>query len=98
MRSSSAGDESLGDIPYLAKGGILQKGMAVVGEAGPELLTMMGNRAMVQPLTSQTQNTTNLGGVSVTVYGAPGQDVRELASIIMDEMESATQRKKAVYA
>ena len=85
-------------IPYLAKGGILQKGSAVVGEAGPELLTMMGNRAMVQPLTSQTQNTTNLGGVSVTVYGAPGQDVRELASIIMDEMESATQRKKAVYA
>ena len=98
VRSSSAGDESLGDIPYLAKGGILQKGMAVVGEAGPELLTMMGNRAMVQPLTSQTQNTTNLGGVNVTVYGAPGQDVRELASIIMDEMESATQRKKAVYA
>lgn len=85
-------------IPYLAKGGILQKGSAVVGEAGPELLTMMGNRAMVQPLTSQTQNTTNLGGISVTVYGAPGQDVRELASIIMDEMESATQRKKAVYA
>ena len=98
VRSSFAGDESLGDIPYLAKGGILQKGSAVVGEAGPELLTMMGNRAMVQPLTSQTQNTTNLGGVSVTVYGAPGQDVRELASIIMDEMESATQRKKAVYA
>ena len=59
---------------------------------------MMGNRAMVQPLTSQTQNTTNLGGVNVTVYGAPGQDVRELASIIMDEMESATQRKRAVYA
>lgn len=98
VRSSSAGDELMGDIPYLAKGGILQKGSAVVGEAGPELLTMMGNRAMVQPLTSQTQNTTNLGGVNVTVYGAPGQDVRELASIIMDEMESATQRKKAVYA
>ena len=87
-----------GNLPYLAKGGILQKGSAVVGEAGPELLTMMGNRAMVQPLTSQTQNTTNLGGVNVTVYGAPGQDVRELASIIMDEMESATQRKRAVYA
>lgn len=98
VRSSSAGDELMGDIPYLAKGGILQKGSAVVGEAGPELLTMMGNRAMVQPLTSQTQNTTNLGGVNVTVYGAPGQDVRELASIIMDEMESATQRKRAVYA
>lgn len=85
-------------IPYLAKGGILSSGSAIVGEAGPELLTVMGNRAMVQPLTSQTSNTTNLGGVSVYVYGAPGQDVRELADIIMDEVQSATSRKAATFA
>lgn len=85
-------------IPYLAKGGILSSGSAVVGDAGPELLTVMGNRAMVQPLTSQTSNTTNLGGVSVYVYGAPGQDVRELAEIIMDEVQSATSRKAATFA
>lgn len=84
-------------IPYLAKGGILSQGSAIVGEAGPELLTMMGSRAMVQPLTSSTTNQTNLGGVNITVYGAPGQDVRALADIIMDEMQSATERKAAVF-
>ena len=84
-------------IPYLAKGGILSQGSAIVGEAGPELLTMMGSRAMVQPLTSSTANQTNLGGVNITVYGAPGQDVRALADIIMDEMQNATERKAAVF-
>ena len=84
-------------IPYLAKGGILSQGSAIVGEAGPELLTMMGSRAMVQPLTSSTTNQTNLGGVNITVYGAPGQDVRALADIIMDEMQNATERKEAVF-
>lgn len=42
---------SIPDIPYLAKGGILSKGSAIVGEAGPELLTLSGGRAIVQPLT-----------------------------------------------
>ena len=84
-------------IPYLAKGGILSQGSAIVGEAGPELLTMMGSRAMVQPLTSSTTSQTNLGGVNITVYGAPGQDVRALADIIMDEMQNATERKEAVF-
>ena len=84
-------------IPYLAKGGILSQGSAIVGEAGPELLTMMGSRAMVQPLTGSTTNQTNLGGVNITVYGAPGQDVRALADIIMDEMQNATERKAAVF-
>lgn len=85
------------NIPYLAKGGILSQGSAIVGEAGPELLTMMGNRAMVQPLTSNTTNQTDVGGVNITVYGAPGQDVRALADIIMDEMQNATERKAAVF-
>lgn len=84
-------------IPYLAKGGILSQGSAIVGEAGPELLTMMGNRAMVQPLTNNTTNQTDVGGVNITVYGAPGQDVRALADIIMDEMQNATERKAAVF-
>lgn len=84
-------------IPYLAKGGILSQGSAIVGEAGPELLTMMGNRAMVQPLTGNTTNQTDIGGVNITVYGAPGQDVRALADIIMDEMQNVTERKAAVF-
>lgn len=88
----------IGNIAYLAKGGILSQGSAVVGEAGPELLTISGNSAIVQPLTNQTKNTTNLGGINMVVYGAPGQDVTDLADIIMDKIESATQRKAAIYA
>lgn len=88
---------TIGKIPYLAKGGILSQGSAVVGEAGPELLTMMGSRAMVQPLTSQ-QKTTNVGGITMYIYGAPGQDVDELADILEDRMETKYQQKAAVYS
>ena len=86
----------MGKIPYLAKGGILSQGSAVVGEAGPELLTMMGSRAMVQPLTSQ-QKTTNVGGINMYIYGAPGQDINELADIVEARMETKYQQKAAVY-
>ena len=37
-------------IPMLAKGGIVRSGSAIVGEAGPELMTVLGNRTVVQPL------------------------------------------------
>lgn len=60
----------LGNIPYLAKGGILNYGSAVVGEAGPELLTLLDNgKAQVTPLTNKTLNTNNYGGVNVNIYG-----------------------------
>lgn len=39
-----------GTIPYLAEGGIVRSGSAIVGEAGPELMTVFGNRTVVQPL------------------------------------------------
>lgn len=39
-----------GTIPYLAEGGIVRRGSAIVGEAGPELMTVFGNRTVVQPL------------------------------------------------
>lgn len=89
---------TIGTIPYLASGGILSKGSAIVGEAGPELLTMQGSQAVVQPLTNNNTTTHNLGGVTINVYGAAGQDIHELANIIMDEMQAATDRKGAVFA
>lgn len=88
---------AIGKIPYLAKGGILSQGSAVVGEAGPELLTMAGGRAVVQPLTNQNTNTTNFGGVNFYVYGAPGQDINELTDQIMDRMETVYRIKGAVW-
>lgn len=97
---SIVGKSQVSKIPLLASGGVVTSGSAIVGDAGPELLTMMGGRAIVQPLTNSntTNNTnTNLGGVTINVYGAAGQNVRELADIIMDEMQAATDRKAAVF-
>ena len=85
----------IGHIAYLAQGGVLQSGSAVVGEAGPELLTMSSQGAVVQPLTRN--NTQNFGGVNINVYGSAGQSVEELAQIIMDEIGNATRRQEAVF-
>lgn len=41
-----------GGIPAFAEGGTLYKGTALVGEAGPELLTVQGGKATVTPLTA----------------------------------------------
>lgn len=86
--------KEIGKIAYLAQGGILSSGTAVVGEAGPELLTMNAGRAIVQPLTNNTSNT-NYGGVTLNIYGAAGQNIQELAEIIMDEIGDATRRQEA---
>lgn len=87
----------IGNIPYLAKGGILSEGSAIVGEAGPELLTMMGNQAVVRPLTNQTSNTANFGSINVYINGS-GQSARELAEEIAVEIENAVQRRGSVFA
>jgi len=41
-------------IPKLAKGGTLLNGMAMIAEAGPELLLQQGNRTKVLPLSSNS--------------------------------------------
>lgn len=89
---------TIGKIPYLAKGGVLSQGSAIVGEAGPELLTMQGNQAIVQPLTNQTSKTTNFGGINMVVYGAPGQNVDELAEVISEKINDEVLRREAVYS
>ena len=89
----------IGKIPYLAKGGDLYTGSAVVGEAGPELLTMMGNHAVVQPLTNHTtSNNTSYGDVQILVYGAPGQNVEELAELVSEKIHATTERRGTAYA
>ena len=40
----------IGHIPFFANGGVLTQGSAIVGEAGPELLTMNQGKAVVTPL------------------------------------------------
>ena len=89
-------------IPLLAKGGIVKSGSAIVGEAGPELLTVLGNRTVVQPLSSgrSTPSGSSYTGspISINVYAAEGQDENLIAELVMRKIETATQRKGAVFA
>lgn len=56
------------NIPYLATGGTFTAGSAIVGEAGPELITLSGGAAKVTPLSGG--NSTG-GGINFTAnfYG-----------------------------
>ncbi len=56
---------SIGKIPYLAKGGHLINGQAVVGEAGPELLNVGNGKTTVTPLSESDKK-----------YGGPRGDVK----------------------
>jgi cell division septum initiation protein DivIVA len=47
--------------------------------------------------TSTNYNNT-FGGITVNVYGAPGQDVDELADAVADRFETIVQQKEAVFA
>ena len=92
-------------IPYLADGGIVRRGSAIVGEAGPELMTVLGNRTIVQPLPSryatapggQAAGAAVMPQITINVYGAEGQDENALAEIIMRKIQAATARKEDLW-
>ena len=78
-------------IPYLAKGGVLTQGSAVVGDAGPELLTLSGGNAVVQPLTSSSTNNTTYGAININLYGniSSVEAAQEYSRIIAKEAAAA---------
>ena len=96
--SSSTGSSpkvlSKGQNALMAAGGVISHGSAIVGDNGPELLTMNGGVATVQPI----NNTTNVGGINLSVYGAQGQSVQELAEVVMDRIQNAVNQRGAVWA
>lgn len=55
----------IGTIPLLANGGVLTQGAAIVGENGPELLSVAGGKAVVQPLANNAPQAA--GPVYITV-------------------------------
>ena len=75
----------------LAEGGILTSGTAIVGEAGPELVSVSGGQAMVQPLSGNN----NLEGLLETYlpYLAAGtqlvMDSGALVGSIAPDMNAA---------
>lgn len=93
---------SIPSIPFLAKGGTFSQGSAIVGEAGPELLTLIGGAARVTPLTnSQKQIKTagvSFGDINVTVYGQNLGDPKATAKATADELQNEIQRREMVFA
>lgn len=80
---------NLGTLPYLAKGGTVLSGSAIVGEAGPELLTVSPGGTVVQPLTTSQKSAAP--GRAITIermnfYGYTPQDGRSLAKSIDIEL------------
>lgn len=80
---------NLGTIPYLAKGGTVLSGSAIVGEAGPELLTVGPGGTVVQPLTGNQKNAGTLRGITIermNFYGYSAHDGRTIARQIDIEL------------
>jgi hypothetical protein len=84
-----------GQSAYMAAGGVISHGTAVVGDNGPELLTMNGGVATVTPINNTT---TNLGSINMNIYGAAGQNVNDLADIVMTRIQNAVNQRGAVWA
>lgn len=72
-----------------------------VKEAMPRALRDMGQELSALsniPIPGSITNTTHMGGVNITVYGAQGQDVNALADVIMYKMQNAVESREAVFA
>lgn len=93
---------SIPSIPFLAKGGTFSQGSAIVGEAGPELLTLIGGAARVTPLTKSQKQIkaagASFGDINVTVYGQNLGDPKATAKATADELQNEIQRREMVFA
>ena len=63
----------------------------IAGEAGAEAL--IGVRSLRDMITNAVQSAQTIGDVNIVVYGAPGQNVNELADIIEDRLTSRIMRR-----
>lgn len=72
------------------------------GEAGSE--TVVGTGSLISMIRSAVAEgmgygeTNNYGGVTVNVYGAPGQDVEELADLIEERLTANVIRREAAWS
>lgn len=84
----------------MAVGGTLSSGSALVGENGPELLTMVGNKAQITPLTNgQSQRAlSSVGGGSTVVKVNFTGSLSQLARILQPEIQVETARRGVAYS
>lgn len=73
-----------------------------VEQAMPRAMRAMGDELAALtdiPLPGAgSTTTTNMGGIVLNVYGAEGQDVNALADAVMYRLQSAVERREAVFA
>ncbi len=75
----------LGKLSYLADGGTLLNGAAIVAEAGPELLLQQGNKTKVIPLSNNSNNSDyeDREKIDITInnnskYISPAENARQI--------------------
>ena len=79
---------TVGKIPFMANGGTLLKGSAIVGEAGPELLTVAGGKTVVQPLSTNTSRIEGLlGDIAGTIGKSSGYEQPFVVKVMIDDDE-----------
>lgn len=66
IKNAIAVGSGAANIPAFANGGTLTHGTALVGEAGPELLSVSNGRAVVTPLTNNTTSKVNSPTYNIT--------------------------------
>ena len=81
-------------IKLLAQG--IDKGIPQIQGAMTDLTSAMVPSTLTDSMSSGS--TTNNNSVNITVYGAQGQDVNELADIIQDKINAQVYSKGAVFA
>lgn len=84
------------NIPKLARGGVLSSGSAIVGEAGPELLTILGGgKAQVSPLTGAAPTAAagvTIGALTINPSAAQWGQLMEL----LGQWQGARQARRAM--
>lgn len=85
-------------LPRFAKGGVLASGTALVGEAGPELLSVNGGRATVQPLTATLDSkslNSIIGGENLTTHVDVqfAGSLAQLAAVLQPAIVAETTRR-----
>lgn len=79
---------TVGKIPFMANGGTLLQGSAIVGEAGPELLTVAGGKAVVQPLSTNTSRIEGLlGDIAGSIGKSSGYEQPFVVKVMIDDDE-----------
>ena len=87
-----------GTVPYVSvrwydKGGIFDRPSIIgVGEKRPEFVGALDD---LREIVREESNTAN---VTINVYGQEGQNVRELANIVMDRIRNNIDRREAAFA